>query len=91
MTLWDGKLRAEYAAKTLAEYDCKFDERARRPTSIKNPTLHEHPFGSSQPELFDPLWVRDPEELAPAKPRALKAAAGAEQMRLYLGPDLVRR
>lgn len=48
----------------------------------------EHPFGSSQPQLFDALWVRDREEIAPAELRALKTAAGAEQMRLSLGPDL---
>jgi hypothetical protein len=54
VTLWDGKLRAEYRNQKPAEYECTFDERARRPTSIIEPTFHEHPFESPQPELFDP-------------------------------------
>lgn len=68
-----------------------FDERARRPTSITTPTFHEHPFASPQPELFDPLWVRDPQEQAPPTPRVMKAAAGAEQMHFRFRPELVRK
>lgn len=90
VTLWDGKLRAEYQNQKLAEYDCTFDERARRPMSIARPTFHEHPFRSAQPELFDPLWVRDPEEREPPKPRAMKAVVGAEQMHFRFRPELVR-
>jgi hypothetical protein len=75
----------------VAEYACEFDERARRPTSITTPTFHEHPFASPQPELFDPLWVRDPQELDSPKRRVMKAAAGAEQMRFYFRPELVKR
>jgi transposase len=90
VTLWDGKLRAGYQNQKLAEYECAFDERARRPTSITRPTFHEHPFGSPQPELFDPLWVRDPQEQAPPKPRMMKAAAGGEQMHFRFRPELVR-
>jgi hypothetical protein len=41
--------------------------------------------------LFDPLWVRDPIESDEVEERQQKrVAAGGEQMRLYLGPELIK-
>jgi hypothetical protein len=90
VTYWDGKLRAEYESEILAEYPCKWDKTAQRPKAIGAPRLYETDSRSPQGELSDPLWVRDPEQLPEPKPRALEAAAGAEQLRLYLGLDLAR-
>lgn len=40
---------------------------------------------------FFPLWVRDPVEDLADGPRSQKeVAAGGSQMRLYLGPELVK-
>jgi hypothetical protein len=90
VTYWDGKLRAEYQSHMVAEYRCKFDEHRQRPKAIDSPTFFETPFQSPQVPLFDPLWVRDPVEVEPERQRELKPAVGAEQMRLYLGPELVK-
>lgn len=92
VTFWDGKLRAEYQSQLLAEYRCKFDEHRQRPKAISSPVLYETPYTTRQRALFDPLWLRDPIELEPASPRQplLQQAVGAEQLRLYLGPHLVR-
>jgi transposase len=92
ITYWDGKLRAEYNAQLLTEYRCRWDNAAQRPKHISHPQPHLHPFISPQPMLFDPLWLRDPVEGESPQPRPLKrAAGGAQQLRLYLGPKLVKR
>lgn len=92
ITYWDGKLRAEYNAQLLTEYRCRWDNQRERPRSISHPQPQDHPFGSPQPVLFDPLWLRDPIEGEPRQPGPLKrAAGGAQQLRLYLGPELVKR
>jgi transposase InsO family protein len=92
LTYWNGRLRAEYNAQLLTEYRCRWDNTRLRPKSITHPQPYEHPFGSPQPALFDPLWLRDPIEGEPPQPRPLKRAIGnAHQMRLYLGPKLVKR
>lgn len=90
MTYWDGKLRAEYQSHLLAEYQCHWDGTHQRPKSITEPQYHSHPFPSRQRELFDPLWLRDPIEGDAVKEPPKKAAAGGKQLRLYLGPDLVK-
>jgi transposase InsO family protein len=92
ITYWDGKLRAEYQAQLLTEYRCRWDNQRARPKNISHPQPHAHPFSSPQPVLFDPLWLRDPVEGEPPQPRPLKCAAAgsAQQMRLYLGPELVK-
>jgi hypothetical protein len=39
--------------------------------------------------LFDPLWIRDPVDLATKSfQRSEKKQSTAEQLRLYLGPEL---
>ncbi len=91
MTYWNGRLRAEYREQLLTEYRCRWDNTHLRPKSISHPQPQIHPFISPQPALFDPLWLRDPVEGEPSPPRALKRAAGGKQMRLYLGPELVKR
>jgi hypothetical protein len=41
--------------------------------------------------LFDPEWIRDPMDLdTKSVQRSEKKRAEAEQLRLYLGPELVR-
>lgn len=88
---WDGRLRAEYHSEVLTEYDCRWDRRHSRPQAIGQEHRREHPFQPRQTVLFDPLWVRDPvEDLADGPRPQKKAAAGGDQMRLYLGPELVR-
>lgn len=91
ITYWDGKLRAEYNAQLLTEYRCRWDNQRERPKSISHPQPHDHPFSSPQPTLFDPLWLRDPVEGEPPQPLKRAAAGGAQQLRLYLGPELVKR
>lgn len=91
MTYWNGRLRAEYREQLLTEYRCRWDNTHLRPKSISHPQPQIHPFRSPQPALFDPLWLRDPVEGEPPPPRALKRAGGGKQMRLYLGPELVKR
>lgn len=91
VTYWDGKLRAEYDSHLLTEYKCRWDKTNLRPKAISQPQSHPHPFGSRQPALFDPLWVRDPIESDEVEKRPQKrVAAGGEQMRLYLGPELIK-
>jgi hypothetical protein len=40
--------------------------------------------------LFDPLWVLDPIEAVPTPAPPQKRAAAGQQLRLYLGPELVK-
>jgi hypothetical protein len=41
--------------------------------------------------LFDPLWIRHPEDLGTQScQRTGKKQSTAEQLRLYLGPELVK-
>jgi hypothetical protein len=41
--------------------------------------------------LFDPLWIRHPADLATQSfQRIGKKQSTAEQLRLYLGPELVK-
>ena len=88
---WDGRLRAEYRSEVLTEYDCRWDEANSRPREVGREHRREHPFGPRQQKLFDPLWVRDPVEGLADGPRPQKrVAAGGGQMRLYLGPELVK-
>jgi transposase len=88
---WDGRLRAEYEAQVLTEYRCRWDNSNHRPKAISHPQHHDHPYQSRQQTLFDPLWLRDPveEEFAASRPLR-RAAAGGRQLRLYLGPELVK-
>jgi transposase len=88
---WDGRLRAEYRSEVLTEYDCRWDASRSRPRTVGQEHRREHPFGPRQQKLFDPLWVRDPvEEVADGPRPQKKVAAGGGQMRLYLGPELVK-
>jgi Winged helix-turn helix len=64
LSFWDGRLRAEYQSQILAEYRCKWGKKSARPTAISQPIHHDHPFQSRQMMLFDPLWIRDPMDLA---------------------------
>lgn len=91
LSCWDGKLRAEYQSHLLAEYQCKWGKQAPRPKVISHPLYHPHPFQSKQMTLFGPLWVRDPIELGDQKiQRSEKKPPAASQLRLYLGPELVK-
>jgi transposase len=88
---WEGKLRAEYERHLLTEYDCQWDKRRLQPKAINNLRQYPHPFECNQGVLFDPLWVRDPLELgAPGQEQEKKAGRKGEQLRLYLGPELVK-
>jgi hypothetical protein len=75
----------------LTEYRCRWNGAAQRPKTVSHPQFHEHPFQSRQMTLFDPLWARQPieydEQVELPKKRA---AAGGQQLRIYLGPELVR-
>lgn len=62
VTYWDGKLRAEYRQTKLAEYDCKWDEKNKRPKTIKKPEHFETKYQSRQQELFEVGWLREPIE-----------------------------
>src|SRR5262245_32516643 len=91
LSFWDGKLRAEYQSQILAEYQCKWGEKSARPTAISQPPHHAHPFQSRQMILFDPLWTRFPMDLVTRSfQRSEKKQPTAEQLRLYLGPELVK-
>lgn len=91
LSFWDGKLRAEYQSQILAEYQCKWGEKSARPTAISQSLRHAHPFQSRQMTLFDPLWIRYPMDLAPKSfQRSEKKQPTAEQLGLYLGPELVK-
>ncbi len=89
---WNGKLRAEYQSHVLTEHECQWDDNHLRPKAVGEPQPQPHPFHSRQAALFDPLWLRDPVENVRAEevlPRRKVAGAG-KQMRLYLGPELVK-
>ncbi len=90
VTYWDGRLRAEYRAHTLAEYHCRWDNSAHRPRTISHPQHYENPFQTRQQTLFDPCWIRDPMEEESAACAQKRVAAGGKQLRLYLGPELVK-
>jgi hypothetical protein len=91
LSFWAGKLRAEYQSQVLTEYQCKWGERSARPTAISQPVHHAHPFQSKQMMLFDPLWMRDPIEPESQKAqRPGRKPSEAKQLRLYLGPELVK-
>jgi hypothetical protein len=86
-----GRLRAEYQSQILTEYQCKWGKTSSRPTAISQPLHHAHPFQSRQMSLFDPLWIRDPMDLAiKSLQRSEKKPLEVEQLRLYLGPELVK-
>jgi hypothetical protein len=74
----------------LTEYDCRWDNAHSRPQAVGQAYPHEHPFQPRQQKLFDPLWVRDPVEDLADGPRPQKKVATGGQMRLYLGPELVK-
>lgn len=91
LSYWDGKLRAEYQSQPLTEYQCKWGEKSARPTAISQPLHHAHPFGSRQMALFDPLWVRYPMDLAAQSfQRSERKPPVAQQLKLYLGPELIK-
>jgi hypothetical protein len=91
LSYWNGKLRAEHQSQLLVEYQCKWGEKAARPTAISQPLRHAHPFQSRQMALFDPLWIRHPADLAAESfQRSKKKRSTAEQLKLYLGPELVK-
>jgi hypothetical protein len=91
LSYWDGRLRAEYQSQILTEYQCKWGKKSARPTAISQPLHHVHPFQSRPMMLFDPRWIRDPMDLtAKSVQRPEKKPAEAEQLRLYLGPELVK-
>lgn len=92
LSYWEGKLRAEYGEHLLTEYQCRWGQHEPRPTVLKNPTLHAHPFQTKQQNLFDPLWLRDPVLPPDRLPSKTKRNVSAEtQQRLYFGPELVKR
>lgn len=91
LSYWSGKLRAEHQSQLLVEYQCKWGEKSARPTAISHPLHHAHPFQSRQMALFDPLWLREPiEPDSPKFQRSEKKPAEAKQLRLYLGPELIK-
>jgi len=91
LSYWNGKLRAEHQSQLLVEYQCKWSEKSARPTAISQPLHHAHPFQSRQMALFDPLWIRDPIEPESQKTqRSGRKPSEAKQLRLYLGPELVK-
>jgi hypothetical protein len=91
LSFWEGRLRAEYQSQMLAEYRCKWGKKAARPAAISQPIHHNHPFQSRQMTLFDPLWIRFPMDLATRGcQRTEKKQSTTEQLRLYLGPELVK-
>ena len=91
LSYWDGKLRAEHQAHLLTEYQCKWGKKDSRPRVISHPLYHNHPFQSRQMALFDPMWVRDPVDTGKQNfQRSEKKQSTAEQLRLYLGPELVK-
>jgi hypothetical protein len=91
LSYWDGKLRAEYQSQMLTEYQCKWGEKSSRPTVISQPLHYAHPFQSSQMALFDPLWARDPIDLATQSfQRSERKPIEAKQLRLYFGPELIK-
>jgi transposase len=91
LSFWDGKLRAEHQSQLLVEYQCKWGGRSARPTAISQPLHYAHPFQSRQMTLFDPLWIRYPMDLATKSfQRSDRKPIEAKQLRLYLGPELVK-
>ena len=91
LSYWAGKLRAEYQSQFLTEYQCTWSKQSARPTVISNPQYHVHQFQSRQMTLFDPLWMRAPIEPESQKiQRTGRKPSEARQLRLYLGPELIK-
>jgi transposase InsO family protein len=91
LSYWDGRLRAEYQSQILTEYQCRWRKQSARPTAISHPHYHAHPFQSRQMALFDPLWIRDPMDVViKSVQRSETKPVKAQQLRLYLGPELVK-
>lgn len=91
VSYWDKKLRAEYENSLLAEYNCKWDSNFNRPKSITNPQFFENPYNSAQLSLFDLDPYRHPVELFASNfPFPKKIAVGAEQLKFYFGPELLK-
>lgn len=60
--------------------------------TISQPLAHSHHFQSRQMSLFDPLWTRYLTDMATKSfQRPGKQQSNAQQLRLYLGPELFRR
>lgn len=91
LSYWDGKLRAEHESQLLVEYQCKWGQQTARPTAIAQPLAYAYPFQSRQQTLFDPLWIWSPLDLASQSlPRSEKKHSTAQQLKLYLGPELIK-
>ncbi len=91
LSCWGGRLRAEYQSQILTEYQCKWGKKSARPTAISQPVYHDHSFQSRQITPFDPLWVRDRiEPNHQTIQRSMKKPHETKQLRLYLGPELIK-
>ena len=73
LTSWEDNLQAEYRQSKLAEYDCRWDEKRRRPQSIEKPRYFEMPYVSNQAELFKVDWSREPMEEVRAEKNSLRS------------------
>jgi hypothetical protein len=74
------------------EYRRHWGKKDPRPALLQQPTAHDHPFHSNQQTLFDPLWLRDPLEPNEEQAKKVKSTPRmATQLRLYWGPELVKR
>jgi hypothetical protein len=86
---WEGRLRAESRAR--AGGIPLPVGRVRPPAGGDEPARALRiALESKQHALFDPLWMRDPIEAEPPAARPRRSAAGGRQLRLYLGPEVVR-
>jgi hypothetical protein len=91
LSFWEGRLRAEYQSQILAEYRCTWGKKSARRQRSHNPFTTIILSQSRQMTLFDPLWIRFPMDLATKScQRTEKKQSTAEQLRLYLGPELVK-
>jgi transposase len=88
---WDKKLRAEYDANLLAEYNCKWDNVGQRPKSISKGKFFETPFQSPQLNLFEPYWDLNPQEVQSSASHLQPLLAVGQQLKLYFGPELIKR
>jgi transposase len=78
---WDGKLRAEHRQEKLAEYDCRWNDKEKRPNTIEKPKHFETKYSSRQPELFEVGWFREPIEEMRAERKSSKKFY-SEQLKL---------
>jgi putative transposase len=90
VTYWDKKLRAEYDANLLVEYNCKWDNLNQRPKAISHPQFFETPFQSPQLPLFDPYWLRSAIEVQSPEPSSQKSLAVGQRLKLYFRPEIVK-